>query len=251
MITRTIKEMKLRGRFAARKLGLSGWQIHQICLQDEKLIYIPIPKNACTSIKQGLHQIEFGCIFDTNQPVNKPYVDVHDYYKKRSDAFSSTDALESSTEFIRFAIVRDPVKRLISCYRNRVIDLEELKKNESSLQKLGLDAMPDINTFVLNLKEYRRVSKSIEHHSRPQASFFGNNLNYLDKIFPFDEIDQLHQFLKTYRPGLKFLKRKSGGTSFSVEELTDESLKSAVDFYHMDYQLLWDYYSSEEYLNRI
>lgn len=242
-IIRLIKEIQLRGRFAARKLGLSDWQVHQICLQDKKLIYIPIPKNACTSIKQALHQIEFGLVYDTTQLAHLPYYGMHDYYNKRPDAFTSTDRIELASDFTRFAVVRDPVERLISCYRNRVVDLEDLKENESSLKKVGLNAMPDINTFVLNLKEYRKANKNIEHHSRPQSAFLGGTLGYLDFVFPMEDLDGLQQFLKQFSPELTFLKRKSGGTKFSVSDLSEDALEIAVQFYREDYKLLKEFYT--------
>lgn len=249
-ITRTYKDIQLYARFAARKLGVPGYQIHQICLSEQKLIYIPIPKNACSSTKEALYEIEFDRRFERSLPINEPYLNIHDYYKKQPKSFVGIGRLTSAVNFTRFAIIRDPVKRLISCYRNRVVDLEELKQDEASIQKLGLDVMPDINTFVLNLKQYRKASKSIEHHSRPQASFLGGTLSYLDEIFPIKDLDELQLFLKSYDLHLKFLKQKSGGTSFSVSDLSDDALKFAIQFYREDYRLLANYYSPDTYLNR-
>ncbi len=51
-------------RLAARKLGLQGYQVHQIYLKNLDLIYIPIPKNACTSLKHAMHYLEYSEPFD-------------------------------------------------------------------------------------------------------------------------------------------------------------------------------------------
>lgn len=249
IVTRILKDFRLKSWFAARKLGIKNYQVHKIVLSEQKLIYIPIPKNACTSTKQMLHRIEFGREFDTTRPVNDPYVDIHDYYKKREGAFTGTEDLNSLTDYNRFAIIRNPVERLISCYRNRVIDLGDLKTDASSLHKYGLSATPDLNTFVMNLKKYRKASKSIEHHSRPQSAFLGDTLRYLDYVFPIEDLDRLQQFLKPFSPGLTFLKRKSGGTKIEVADLTEDALRSAVRFYKKDFRLLQNYYSAEDLLN--
>lgn len=244
-VTRILKDFRLKGRFAARKLGVQNYQVHQIKLPEQKLIYIPIPKNACTSTKQVLHRIEFGREFDTTRPVNDPYVDIHDYYKKRDGAFTGTEELNSATDYNRFAIIRDPVERLISCYRNRVIDLGDLKNDPVSLQKYKLSEKPDLNTFVMNLKKYRKANKSIEHHSRPQSAFLGGTLRYLDFIFPIEDLEGLQQFLQQFSPGLTFLNRKSGGTKVETSDLSQKALKSAYSFYKKDYQLLKEFFTPQ------
>lgn len=244
------KDVKLYYRYACRRLGFSGYQVHQIRLPEERLIYIPVPKNACSSTKEALHEIEFGRRFDKKKDINAPYINIHDYYKKRPKAFTGLKRIASEKEFTRFAVVRDPVRRLVSCYRNRVVDLGDLSINPKSLEKYGLDKTPDINTFVLNLKMYQKANKSIEHHSRPQVAFFGGTLDYLDKIFTMDELDKLQDFLKTYRPSLRFLSQKSGGTSYSVSDLSEEAFKHAINFYRQDYRLLARYYQADIHLNR-
>lgn len=231
-------------------MGLPGYRVHQIRLSKQRLIYIPVPKNACSSTKEALHEIEFGRRFDKNRDINAPYINIHDYYKKRPKAFTGLKRISSEKKFTSFAVVRDPVRRLVSCYRNRVVDLGDLSLTAKSIDKYGLDPNPDINAFILNLKKYRIANKSIEHHSRPQWSFFGGRLDYLDKIFKMDELDDLQDFLKSYCPSLRFLSQKSGGTSYSVSDLSDEALKYAVNFYRQDYRLLSRYYQADVHLNR-
>jgi len=232
-------------------MGVPGYQIHQIMLPEQKLIYIPVPKNGCTTVKQALHQMEFETAFDTDEPGHEPYVDVHDFYQKREAAFTDKNRLHRNSKFTRLAIIRDPVERLISCYRNRVVDLRDLENDRVSLKKHGLRVDPDINTFVLNLAEYRNASKSIEHHSRPQSSFFGGTLSYLDKIFPMKELNEVQNFLKSYKPDLQFMKRKTGGSAYSASDLSNKALNVAVQFYSQDYKLLIGYYDPKAHLNRL
>lgn len=243
LLKRNWGELQLYYRYLCRKLGIPGYQVHQIYLSDQKLIYIPIPKNACTSIKHALHEIEFGKRFDAALPEFSDYQEHHDYYKKRSHAFTSVSALRKRTDTTRFALIRDPVKRLISCYRNRVLDLGDLESSREILKNEGLPIDPDLNTFVLNLAEYRRINKSIEHHSRPQYKFLGGTIDYLDHIFTLRSISELEEMLQRFKPNLKLRQRKTGGTDVTLNDISREALDAAIEFYKKDYRLLGDYFS--------
>lgn len=239
--------LKLYGRYALRRLGAKGYQVHQIYLPEQKLIYIPVPKNACTSIKHALHEIEFGTKFTPEKRDRLGMTDIHDFYQKRPEAFTSVKRLENMQQVIRFAVVRDPVDRLISCYRNRVVDLDDLQSSLFMLKKMNLPAEPDINTFVLNLDSYRKANSSIAHHAQPQHEFLGGSLDYLDKIFPIEEMEELRSMLRKYGWQYEMRTVKSGGTSFGVEDLSEEALRHAVNYYRQDYELLSSFYTSQQY----
>lgn len=244
-LKRIIDDLKLYYRFSCRRLGLSGYQVHQIYLPEQELIYIPIPKNACTSIKHALHEIEFGKRFDADLSEFSDYREHHDYYKKRPDAFTSVSDLKEQTSATRFALVREPVKRLISCYRNRVVDLGDLKASRKKLDRLGLPPEPDINDFILNVEHYRSANKSIEHHSRLQSEFLGGTTGYLDRVFTMNDMPELVEMLQTYKPGLTLRRRKTGGTAVALADISEKALEHAVDFYRRDYELLENYFSPE------
>lgn len=244
-----VRQLKLYGRFALRRLGVPAYQVHQIYLPQKKLLYIPIPKNACTTIKHALHEIEFGQQFTPEKRERLSMVDIHDFYLKRSGAFTGVSRLRR-TNATCFAVVRDPVQRLISCYRNRVVDLGDLSESQHVLQKMGLSADPDLNTFVLNLKGYRKANKSIEHHARPQSEFLSGTLDYLDHIFPIEQMDELKSMLKEYGWEYRMRSVKSGGTSFDIGDLSQQALEFAISYYEEDYRLLADYYAPDKIRNR-
>lgn len=243
MTVRTFKDIQLYTRFAARKLGIPGYQIHQICLTQQELIYIPIPKNACSTIKQTLYKIEFGRPYNSDRAKSKAYRNIHYYYKKRPDAFTSVSKIDAARDCTRFTIVRDPLDRLISCYRNRVVDLKDLEMNPDGLKNMNLPAEPDLNTFVLHLGNYRKANKSIEHHSRPQAEFLGHTLHHVDYVYPIEEMGNLEKMLRAHSPDFKMPKLKSGGTQVELSHFSEKALAVVNRFYKKDYQLLKQYYS--------
>ncbi len=239
------KNIRLNYNYACRRLGLEGYQIHQIVLRDHGLIYIPIPKNACSSVKYALYEIDTGCPFDYQKHRERGYKDIHDYYQKRAESFTGVKRLHNTDSKI-FAVIRDPVKRLISCYRNRVVDLKDLEKSKPLLRQLDLPREPDLNTFVMRLEEYREASKLIEHHSRPQYRFLGDSLSYIDEVYPISELGALSKMLQGYNTDLQMRSKKSGGTSYGLKDLSEEVLERAFILYRKDYELLKEYYSPEK-----
>lgn len=245
LVKQLFDDTKLYLRYAFRRMGLPRYQIHQIYLPEQKLIYIPIPKNACTSIKHALYEIEFDKRFDADLPEFSDYREHHDYYLKRSNAFTSVNTLRERTDCMRFALVRDPVKRLISCYRNRVVDLGDLESSGTDLKRNGLPIDPDLNTFAMNLDTYRKVNKSIEHHARPQAEILGGTIDYLDRVFTLAETSELLDMLQKYKPGLQLRQRKTGGTTRTLADLSPQALDAVISYYQQDYELLTEFFTAE------
>ncbi len=236
------KNVRLQYHYACRRIGIKKHEIHRLYLPKQELIYIPIPKNACTSIKHALYEIEHRQSFDYPKHKILGYRDIHDYYHKQAFSFAAVSDLLNDTSFTKFAVIRDPVKRLISCYRNRVVDLKDLESGKLG----GLTGNPDINFFILNLKKYQKENKIIEHHSRPQHNFLGNTLKYLNHIFPIEHIKSLKNLLKSYQPGFVLPKSKFKGTTYQLNDLSPEALDNAIFYYKKDYDLLKNYYSPEK-----
>jgi len=249
-ITVAVNRVRLLVRFGLRKAGVPGFQIHQIALAKGDLIYIPIPKNACSTIKHALYEIEHGKEFDYDWAHEWGFKDIHDYYQKSTNAFTDVSRLKQSSKTV-VAVVRDPVKRIVSCYRNRVVDLGDLIQTKESLQNAGLPVHPDLNTFINYLEDYREVNKIIEHHSRPQYRFLGDSLFYVDEVIPLSKINVLEEMLIEMKPDLDLKSEKSGGTSFGLADLSSIALEKAIEFYSRDYELLSEFYSpaqiKEEY----
>lgn len=246
---------RLLYRLAARRIGLAGYEVHQIVLKNIDLIYIPIPKNACTSLKHAMHYLEYQKPYDFSTYHEYGYQNLHDFYNKQKNAFTSVESLKKKSDAFRFAIVREPVDRFLSCYGNRVLELGDLHESKTEFDKMGLPVDPGLDAFVQHLEQYRSVNSSIRHHTRPQSDFLGETLSYLDKIYPFDQMDSVRSMLKSYDNSLIIKTRKSGGPKFELHDLSFGSLQHLLEFYKNDYELLSDYYSRravvEQYQSKI
>ncbi len=78
--------------------------------KDKEAVYVPIPKVASTSIKE--------CFFEAQEGLkNYPdYMDVH--HQRAGDSLCELDAAQR--RYFKFAFVRNPFDRLVSCYQDKV-----------------------------------------------------------------------------------------------------------------------------------
>jgi len=100
--------------------------------------------------------------------------------------------LDQTAGLRRFAIVRDPVERIQSCWRNRVKMEHELTPplvSAEALAALDLPAEPDFPVFLARLAEYCRVSGPIPYHPEPHHVFLGPDPDAFDALFCFDATD--------------------------------------------------------------
>lgn len=236
-------------RLAARKLGLPGYQVHQIYLKNLDLIYIPIPKNASTSLKHAMHYLEYSEPFDLSNYRDYGYQSLHDFYNKQKDSLTSVDTLKKQSAYC-FTVIRDPVERFLSCYGNRVFKLGDLQKSKPKLNRHGLSDKPDLDTFVLNLTEYRRIHSGIRHHTKLQSNLLGGTLEYFNKVFPFEQMNSVKNMLKSFDSSLTMKNRKSDGPKFKLGDLSPTSLQFLFEFYKKDYELLSEFYSRKTVLQQ-
>lgn len=241
----TVVNTRYRFRLATRRIGFTGYEIHQISLPKKNLIYIPIPKNACSSLKHALYYLGNGKDYDYPEHREWGYQNIHDFYSKQDGAFTSIKELKKQENSFRFAVVRDPVHRFLSCYRNRILDLGDLKYSKKKLRDFDLTASPDLNTFVKKLGLYRKLSKSIRHHTDPQSAFLGGTVAYLDEVYPIEKMEIVSAMLKKFDDTLTMTREKSQGPKVELTELSKKSLNRLFGFYKKDYKLLSRYYSRE------
>lgn len=194
-------------------------------------------------MKHAIFEMKFGKAYREAAELHPDNVDIHEFFLSCPDAWTDTRRIAKEKGMYRFAIVRDPVKRLISCYRNRVIDLGDLAQTADHLTKAGLPIMPSLDTFVLHLSEYMKANRSIAHHARPQLEFLGGSLDYLDEVFAFESIPELQKRLGLSERGIELRREKSGGTPVGISQLSEEALRFALEFYREDYKFLHDFYS--------
>lgn len=210
-----------------------------ISLNKSQVGYRYIPKVACTSIKEKLYEVEYGRKFKREE-VGKH---IHQYMNH--------EHLESIDECdFRFIVVRDPVKRFLSAFSNRVSFYKELSKEY--IQKNCPDLLgeifvfnPDIKKFIKDFHKYIKVP-TIYHHFGPISNFLDyNDLSYFTKVYGMEGLNELERDLSDfYGKEIQFEKTQTGGSKSKVDigDLSRDELEFIIDFYKDDYVLLNEMY---------
>lgn len=202
-------------------------------IRDGKIGYRDIPKTACTSIKIVLYSLQFNKDFERSNHGGKH---IH-------QVMASLNQPLNNAEF-KFIVVRDPIKRFLSAYANRVIFHKELSFNFISKNHPDLlDEIkvfdPDLNQFIKYLDTYLKI-KTIRHHIKPISNFLnGNDLTYFTNVYKLENLHELEKDLSNIS-GKKvvFGRFQTGGPKIKINELSSEQFKKLLNFYAKDYELL-------------
>ena len=201
------------------------------------LAYLPIPKCASTTLKQIFYSLKF------NQEYSGPIEQIHQFWYPHTDVLENLQNLDG---YFKFTVIRDPVKRLLSCYKNLVLHYKIFwsKPVQGKVENAGLKQEPDINSFVENLENYFQFSDAITHHALPQNKYIGKDLGIYDLICPIENLENLRQIIsQKANVEIEFPRLQTAGPKITLKDLTEKSLTKLIEFYAEDYQLLQDFYS--------
>lgn len=151
-----------------------------------RLVYFPIPKVACTSVKTVLWALEPKTPRERLAQVFGPKQDVHhhpNYQTVPYDAgFSAPDGYET------VALIRDPVLRLRSAWSNKVnADAFDRWNQSFAIKQAGLPLNPDFSTFLENFDAYTLLSRSARLHTRPHWLYLGPDFSTIDHLFKLED----------------------------------------------------------------
>ena len=165
-----------------------------IRVDPKKLAYMAVPKAACSSIKAALAAID--PTQDLSDPTAFGQKQVHSIYKTQRFRMHRWDQVQ---DYFRFTVVRDPLKRLLAVYTNRVVGLRELHKSRKiNRGQVNLTPDPDPDYFFQNLSAYIAVSSSVKHHALPTSIFTGADLARYDRVYRTSDISKLQDDLSEH-----------------------------------------------------
>lgn len=213
-----------------------------IRVEAHRIAYQALPKAGCSSVKQALARIDP----DVTLPAEDAHTDFtwHRIYPTVRFRPMRWKPFEAE-EWFGFCVVRDPTKRLLSCYTDRVLKRNELRNSPKVRNNPDLPEMPDPDFFFLNLAAYRKASSTIKHHSCCATLFIGPNLSRYDRVYRTSELNRLAQDLSA-RAGqaVEMPRANRSAMSLSLEALKPEARDAIRPFLESQYALLSDYYDN-------
>jgi hypothetical protein len=187
-------------------------------IPQKKMVVFFSPKAGGTSIRDFLFQIENGHAL-SDITVQGAMLDANSLVK---NLIFRRAMRKDYSDYRRFAMVRDPVTRFLSGYSNRVQHYRELSDDVAGdrLKLFKLPADPDLKTFVSNIDDYKRVSRSIDRHFSRQQWFIGDDPDYYERIFRLDRISEFVSAMNSEFGGNATMNRlQTGGDKLEFETL--------------------------------
>lgn len=200
-----------------------------------KIAYVPVPKAACTSIKAAILEKQPKYAFRVSR--SRDFEWVHKALKTRRFNLERFHEYEG---YWRFTVVRDPLKRLLSCYTDRVLTRNELH-NSAKLQtgEIDLPKEPDPDFFFQNLRDYMKAASVIRHHAYPTVTFIGNKLGRYSKIYTVSEIPKLEaDFSDRLGQDISIPRLNESKGSLDFDDLAGETKTFLRDYLQRDYRVL-------------
>jgi len=194
----------------------------------KKLIYYPCPKNANTSTKMFFAKhlnIDKHYLFLGDQIPQADQID-EDYEGKKNiiNIIPSKQPFEKKNVDIKCCIVRDPIKRFISAYKNRILYHRDVQFKDHSIDMI-LDKLEN-NNFE-------------NKHFLPQSYFLGNDLNYYSFWSSTDNIDIFVEKVNDFfERKIDFPKIQTGGGNFQIN-LSNFQINKIEKIYIDDFQLIY------------
>ncbi|MEX0282784.1 MAG: sulfotransferase family 2 domain-containing protein [Arenibacterium sp.] len=210
-----------------------------VSVKSHGVAYWPVPKAGCSSVKAMLAQIDPD--YETKA---QEYTEnhLHKVYQTRPFKQVRFDAHESD---FRFTVLRDPIRRLMSVYTNRVVQKRDLENRRLTMERSNLPVYPSPDTFFLNLKAYCKASSRILHHAKYSGYFCGYQLDKYDRVYRTDEMEVLARDLSDVS-GRKVKTGRENASSMTLEfnDLREKTRDTIRPFLEKEYRHLSGYFEN-------
>jgi hypothetical protein len=201
--------------------------------------YRPIPKVACTSLKEAFFALATGGKATAEHLVGAKYI--HDYFEARQCDVSGAN--------FKFIVVRDPLARFLSGFTNRVMHHREL--SEGYLRALRIADQLPLDSFIFNPTLAQFVERfelyalvpTIRHHFLPMADQVAD-LSAFDKVYPLEAMDTLCADISRLTGRTFVIPREQQSIAkLRAGDLSKPVRRAILQLCKRDYTLLKGYYS--------
>jgi hypothetical protein len=225
-----------------------------LMIPDLRVGYQNIPKVATTSL--------FGWLYQAIALVKTGKPPVHPFHRREffsggpgrpplaREVANTAGGVAPYRDFYCFAITRDPLRRFLSMYSNRVVFHRELAANRRGnlLERAGLEPDPEINLLVDRFDAYCKVQGSVLHHASPMMGRLGPDLGVYRRIVDIAGVQQCideiaaHLAARGHADAVAKLpvlgRSQTGGPKLGLEVLNPFSFEKLLDYYREDYAQL-------------
>ena len=205
--------------------------IHTLTFPNNKKLLIAIPNKNGSST--AISMIGFPMLGEfkyrkERRPIMRQY-----NWQERSIDRIAVDEWYSYT--MRIAILRDPVKRFVSCYNDRIVN-----KNKDDTRNY----VENIEYFITNIEEVRQQSSDIRVHSRDQYLSIGPLSNYTH-IYKLEQLDtEFKTLIEEYSdtPNIPLFRNKHSNKAPKLI-LDADQVSRIHDIFSLDYEMYGSFFT--------
>ena len=179
-----------------RSMGWRSVNLHTHISLVNRYVYVEVPKAGCGTMKATLGGVEASRM----GPAMVERVQENPHDRSRATAFVKpfqlpADQLEdvlTSTDFRRFAVVREPASRLLAGYLDKIVQAlpQSVPIADSVSATLGTDVAPADITFEQFIDVVTaQASRDQDPHWRRQADHLGMGIVEYDAIIHLENLD--------------------------------------------------------------
>lgn len=195
-----------------------------------KVLYIPIPKCASSSVKNFLAEAI------VRQQMGEA---VHREFNETNCIVTPAELTSLYRGYFKFAVIRDPLERVASYYSRNLRGGALKRKAFGQDQCLGLATEPDLSQFLADFESYFQQFLDFRHHVAPMVGylwpFAGQDPEF--KLFTMAGVGQLRADLsEIYGRDLAPQRAMASQSSPQEWQETLEALAPLREFYDEDYR---------------
>lgn len=203
--------------------------------QEHRLMYIPVAKCACTSLKSMM--VELAGVEHSDQAIKLGVHQVTDRFNTgvqlKDKPMDLAREILASDQYLKFAVVREPFERLVSAYLEKFVHNRDSARNLlhtrpiiSEVQgttEIDLQRGISFDEFVAYILQ--QDSWDLDTHWRPQYLYM-LGVPHISKVFRIEDLDKLATYLGEER-GIQVKLGHKNRTSKSSEILVGASALKA------------------------
>ena len=195
---------------------------------NKTIVYYPCPKNANTSAKLFFLRhmnLENNFIF-IGDKIPSYKQEIRDFGEKNNliNFLPLKQKFEKVDANIKCCIIRDPIDRFLSSYKNRI-----LFHKDKSFDNHSIDMV--LEKLEAGLFENK--------HFLPQNYFLGDNLNYFQIYADVKNINFFQNKINEFfEKNIEFPKLQTGGKNFLIK-LNKKQIRRVKNIYQKDYEIFY------------
>lgn len=214
-------------------MGNALYPVFENKKNGKKLAFYPVKKNANTSSKfffashLGIENKYF--FIEDEIPRFKQTKKMHENFKNKSNLINlyiGEYAFEIINVEYKSCIVRDPLERFISAYKNRILFHKDRGFNNHSVSEV----IEKLENGIIENK-----------HFLPQSYFLGNDLRYFDIVGSLSKIKSFEESINSFFGQKRSFPRLQTGGKEQQLNLSLEDKNKVKKIYNDDYNLVDEY----------